>query len=352
MAPRVSVVIKSYNHAQFVAQTIQSVLDQSFQDFEIVVTDDASSDGSPDVIRSFVDPRIKLEVFAVNRGISTAMNATLARARGELIAILNSDDYALASRLERQVAFLDAHPNAGAVFTMPKIVNESSSRAASFSNFQAALTLPDFSRRSWLRQFFFAGNVLCAPTAMIRRSVYAACGEYDPRLTNLQDLDMWVRLAARAPIHVMSDELTAFRIRHGNQNMSAPRSDTALRCQFEYAQILRRFRAMPAQILEEAFAQDLAEKEIDAKAATDIWLAELALTIPSPAHRLFALETLFETAHSDEDLRRLRDRLGTTDVFGLLPAWKLRESLRRLIGSRSWRLTARLRALLASLRRR
>jgi len=344
-----------------------------------VVTDDASSDGSPNVIRSFKDQRISLKVFPTNLGISTAMNATLARARGEFMAILNSDDYALPNRLERQVAFLDTHPNAGAVFAMPKIVDETGASTAGFFDFRLALTLPDFSRRSWLRQFFFAGNVLCAPTAMIRRSAYAACGEYDPRLTNLQDLDMWVRLAARAPIYLMNDELTAFRIRRDNQNVSAPRSDTELRSQFEWAQILRRFRAMPAQVLEETFAQDLVERKIEVNTVPDIWLAELALTGPHPAQRLFALETLFETAHSNEEIRRLRYRLGTIDVFGIqearrrearigqldgeltaanakLDAMELRtrdlqESLQRLTNSRSWRLTAPLRALSGTLKR-
>jgi len=318
MAPRVSVVVKSYNHAQFVAQTIQSILDQSFQDFEIIVTDDASTDGTPDIIRSFADARISLDVFPINRGISAAMNATLARARGELIAILNSDDYALPGRLERQVAFLDAYPNIGAVFTMPKIIDESGSPTASFFDFRTALALPDFSRRSWLRHFFFKCNLLCAPTAMIRQSVYAACGDYDPRLTNLQDLDMWVRLATVSAIHVLSEELTAYRIRDNNQNMSAPRSDSVLRSQFEYAQILKRFRMIPVSVLQETFAQDLASNKIDAELTPDVWLAELALTVSSPAHRLFALESLFESANSDEDRRRLRDRAGIIDVFGIL----------------------------------
>src|SRR5215470_442947 len=108
--PKVSVVVKSYNHDAYVGETIQSVLDQSFQDFEIVVTDDGSTDGTPDVIRQFADPRIHMQVFEKNRGISIAMNETIARARGEFIAILNSDDFALPGRLERQVALLSAKP--------------------------------------------------------------------------------------------------------------------------------------------------------------------------------------------------------------------------------------------------
>jgi glycosyltransferase involved in cell wall biosynthesis len=318
MAPRVSVVIKAYNHAPFVAQTIQSVLDQSFQDFEIVVTDDASTDGTADVVSTFADPRISLEVLPHNRGISGAMNATLARARGELIAILNSDDYALPGRLERQVAYLDAHPDVGAVFAMPRTVDESGAPTAAFSPFRAALALPDFSRRTLLRQFFFKGNLLCAPTAMVRRRLYAACGDYDPRLTNLNDLDMWVRFAAQAPLHVIDEELIGFRIRSNDQNMSAPRVDTDLRCQFEYARILKRFRAMPADVLEEAFAQDAAEHGIAGEASPDVRLALLALTVPLPPHRLFALETLFETAQSIEDTRRFRALSGATDLFNIL----------------------------------
>ena len=120
-APLVSVVVKSYNHAAFIGETIRSVLDQSVQDFEIVVTDDGSSDGTPDVVRGFADPRIHLEVFPRNRGISQAMNATIARARGTYVAILNSDDFALPGRLARQTAFLEAHSDVAAVFGLPSV---------------------------------------------------------------------------------------------------------------------------------------------------------------------------------------------------------------------------------------
>jgi TolA-binding protein len=320
MTPRVSVVIKAYSHAAFIRQAIQSILDQSFQDFEIIVTDDGSTDGTPDVVRTFSDPRIDLHVFEHNRGISNTMNATIARARGEFIAILNSDDFALPGRLERQVAFLDTHPEIAAVFGMPLTVDESGAPTESYFDFRAALGFPNYSRKTWLRFFFFFCNVLCAPTAMIRRSVYTKLGNYDPRLTNLQDLDMWVRLSADHAIHVVSEELTAFRIRKDNQNASAPRPDTLLRSQFEYAQILKRYRAMNPVILRETFAEDLAEREIAIDAGPDLWLAELALTIPSPAHRLFAVETLFETARLDVDIHRFRNVAGTTDVFGIAAA--------------------------------
>jgi hypothetical protein len=96
--PRVSVVIKCYNHERYVRHCIQSVLNQSFQDFEIIVTDDASTDDTAPILRSFTDRRISLVELPSNRGISGAMNATISRARGEYVAILNSDDWAFRDR--------------------------------------------------------------------------------------------------------------------------------------------------------------------------------------------------------------------------------------------------------------
>jgi glycosyltransferase involved in cell wall biosynthesis len=316
MTPQVSVVIKSYNHAAYVGETIQSILDQSFQNFEIVVTDDGSTDGTPDVIRRFADPRIHLRVLDKNYGISIAMNETIARARGEFIAILNSDDFALPGRLERQVGFLTANPDIAAVFTLPKTVDDAGQPAASYFDFTLPFSLADLSQASVLRQFFFHCNFLCGPTAMVRRSVYAQVGQYDPRFTNLQDFDIWVRLCADHEIHVMREELTAFRIRDHCGNMSAPRRDTLLRSQFEMAQILRRYRAMSPSLLRTIFSGDLAAKGLSPNGPPDLWLAELALTASTPAHWMFALETLFETASNDREFFRLRHAAGSVDVFG------------------------------------
>jgi glycosyltransferase involved in cell wall biosynthesis len=316
MAPQVSVIIKSYNHAAYVGETINSILGQSLQDFELVITDDASTDGTVEVIRGFSDPRIDLKVFEKNRGISAAMNDLVARARGEFVAILNSDDFALPGRLERQVEFLRAHPDIAAVFTLPKAVDEEGNPTKGFFDFTIPFSLPDLSQASVLRQFFFHSNFLCGPTAMIRRAVYDQLGAYNPRLAILQDFDMWVRLCADHEIHIMREELTAFRVRDHNRNKSAPRRDTLLSSQFELAQILRRYRAMDADLLRKTFGDDLAAHAISSDGPPDRWLGELALTASTPAHWLFALETLSETAADDADFARLRDAIGRADIFG------------------------------------
>jgi glycosyltransferase involved in cell wall biosynthesis len=315
--PAVSVVIKSYNHAPYVAQSIQSVLDQSFQDFEIVVTDDGSTDATPDTIRGFTDSRIRFERFENNRGIATAMNATVARARGELIAILNSDDFALPGRLETQVAFLREHPTVAAVFGAPRQVGEDGAAVGGFEKFPQPFPGISPSRAGWLRYFFFYGNCLCAPTAMIRRAAYLEIQMDDERFGNLGDFDRWIRLLEKHEIHVMPQELTAFRVRANAANMSAPRPDSMLRSAFEAFEVLKRYRRFSREFLLEIFAYDIVAHEIETSGASDMWLAELALVAGTPWHRLFALDTMFDAARDEHDFRRLRELAGRINVFGL-----------------------------------
>lgn len=110
-APRVTVVIPVHNRAHYIGSAVESVLAQTYPDFEIVVVDDGSTDATPDIVRGFADPRVRLERHETNLGIPAARNRGLDAARGEYIATLDSDDLAHPKRLERQVAFLDAHPD-------------------------------------------------------------------------------------------------------------------------------------------------------------------------------------------------------------------------------------------------
>ena len=314
--PLVSVLVKAFNHAPYIRQTIDSILNQSLQDFEIVVTDDASTDGTSEIVCGFTDPRIRLQVMPRNLGISGAMNATIARARGRYFAILNSDDWALPGRLRRQVDFLEANPEVSLVFGLPQPVDDDGAPAEAYSDFTQPLRLPDFSRRSWLRQFFFTGNCLCAPTAMIRREAYQAAGAYDRRLTNLQDLDMWIRmLIAGHAIHVLPEPLTAFRIRANHANMSAPRPDTRLRTQFETGRILRHFAGFDAMLFDEVFG-DATRDMVASRASPAQRVAALALRDARLEYQSFALDVFHATAQDPDDYDRLRALTGGIDAYG------------------------------------
>jgi glycosyltransferase involved in cell wall biosynthesis len=315
--PTVSVLVKSYNHAPYVRQTIDSVLSQSFQDFEIVVTDDASTDATADIVRGYKDRRIKLAVSPVNLGISGAMNATIARARGRYFAILNSDDWALPDRLRSQVAFLDRHEAVSLVFGLPRMVGEQGEPVEGFNDFAVPLRFPSFARTWWLRHFFLYSNCLSAPTAMIRREAYKTVGPYDRRLTSLQDMDMWIRmLAAGRDIHLLAEEVTAVRIRAGNANMSAPTLDNTIRMCFELGKVLRHYAAMDTPTLEATFGSDFNGVRTAGRPAP-LRLAELALRDARREYQAFALDLIHQHASEQADFDWLRDLPAAIDPRGL-----------------------------------
>jgi len=320
--PKVSVLIKCYNHGRYIRQTIESILSQTYQDFEILITDDGSTDDTVEILSRFDDPRISIEFLPNNIGISGAMNATIARAKGDYLAIINSDDFAAANRLQTQVDFLDANQGVSALFTSAQLVNEVGETLDDVSPFDLPEQLKSFSRKAWLRFFFFERNVLCAPSAMIRREAYTDVGLYDRRLTNLQDFDMWIRLlVAGHTIHVLPEKLTYFRIRNNKANTSADKPETHLRANFEMTKILQRFTALSEDDFEDLFGEDCLQTRGQSVTKR---LAQVALAHSSYGHRFFALNALYETAESDNEFNDFRTAAGHLDVFGIERAYELR----------------------------
>ena len=255
--PRVSVVMAAYNHRAFVGECVRSVLEQDFTDLEFLITDDGSSDGTPDVIAQFSDPRIHLERFARNQGACRAINAAIRRARGEYIAVINSDDLYLPHKLMRQVQHLDSNPGIGAVFTWPRFIDEHGAKVPGGP--MQVMLQGNRSPAEWVRFFFFQGNCLCHPSVLIRRECYTRLGLYDVRFRQLPDFHMWIRLLGAYRFHIMTEELMAFRVLAGGRNESAPRADTLLRHAWEEVYVSEAFTSLPTPLLEAAFAPERAE---------------------------------------------------------------------------------------------
>jgi glycosyltransferase involved in cell wall biosynthesis/predicted SAM-dependent methyltransferase len=304
--PKVSVIIPSYNHEPFVAVAIQSVRAQTYQDFEIVVTDDGSQDNTADVVAALNEPRINLKRFPVNRGAGAATNDAIRRSQGEYIALLNSDDCFLPHKLERQVAFLDAHPEIGAVFAYPIFINENGIPVAADSTYQGRVfEVSNRSQSDWLRHFFFVGNCLCHPSIMIRRSCYEVAGLYDERLAGLPDFEMWIRLVAAFPIHVMAEPLLCFRVLNNGRNMSALRTDSFVRCEWESPLVLRHYLSLSTEMFAEVFAPELAALGLDAREDRRALLGRICQATNSPTLHRFALQLLHEVLPPQSEGSRL-----------------------------------------------
>jgi len=311
--PRVSIIIPSYNHERFVGRAVESVLAQTYQDFEIVITDDASTDGSVDILSRYArqDPRIKLFVNRFNHE-THAVNHCIEHSCGDYIAMLSSDDEFFPAKLERQVDFLDRHPEVAAVFTQARIVDEQNRDLQdSLNPFCASFQRPIRSRHAWLRRFYFEGNCLCHPSVLIRRSVYGTLGVYNPLMGALDDLDMWVRICLHHEIHVLGDTLVNFRIRDAQANVSADTPENVRRGQFETIKILDHFVSSDAlaqlHLIFPEFADQLAGASEAVKRHV---LADAALATGQLAHRFWGIDLLYGLLSQPDTRRQLSHRIG------------------------------------------
>lgn len=209
-APRVSVVIPAYNAAWCLRRAIDSALAQTFDSREIVVIDDGSDDDTPAVLASY-GTRIRA-LRQQNAGLSRARNAGITAARGRYVAFLDADDWWLPGKLERQVALLDADP--GLVFC---------STAAELQDEHGRVlnTWTCGNSRAPVLEAIFAQNAYVAGSGsavMVRRDAIVETGGFDPDLPSLEDIDMWMRLAARGGYACVPEVLTVVFRRAGSMS--------------------------------------------------------------------------------------------------------------------------------------
>jgi glycosyltransferase involved in cell wall biosynthesis len=206
---RVSVVIPVFNREKFIRQTIESVLAQSYRDFEIIAVDDGSRDGSRAILESFADSvRVLEHPGRANRGQSASINLGLRQARGELIAVLDSDDLWLPQKLAIQVAYLDSHPDVGLVYGNGWMVDETGARRYAIYGPEHR-ELSDASRVLLDCYFHVPGN------ALVRAEVLRKVGGFDETLRAAQDHDMAIRIAEVTRLAYIDSHLWCYR-RHGD----------------------------------------------------------------------------------------------------------------------------------------
>jgi lipopolysaccharide heptosyltransferase II len=310
--PRVSVVIPTYNHEKYVAEAIQSVLDQTYQDFEIVITNDGSTDRTVEVISKFTDPRIKLLSFEKNRGFIAADNNCIRNSSGEFVAELSSDDMFLPRKLEEQVNFLDEHPDIAAVFGYPYLIDEDGNDFTDVTSYYYhVFNQPNRTRHEWLHYFFYRGNGLAHPSALIRRDCLEDIGYGDERLVQLPDLDMWIRLCMKYSIHILPEKVFKFRIRQGEANLSGNREETRIRDVWEHEQVLKHFLHIKSvDELCKIFPQMEEKRETIEGDLIPFFIAQLAMEVDSIVHRKFAQGVLFDLLGDRKTAWKIEQKYG------------------------------------------
>lgn len=201
--PTVSVVIPSHNRERYIAAAVQSIIRQTFADWELIVVDDGSTDRTCEIVASFADPRIRIVLLQANEGIAAARNVGLEEAHGEYIAWLDSDDIAKSDRLARQVQFLRDNPDVALVGGCAHKISPEGHRLPGTR--VPPLRHEDIRCRQLLTSAF-------QQSAIMGRAGILKAYPYDPRFQVCEDIDVCVRVAAKHRLSNIPNVLVERRI--------------------------------------------------------------------------------------------------------------------------------------------
>jgi glycosyltransferase involved in cell wall biosynthesis len=211
--PLVSVCVPTYNDGPFLLQSLQSITRQTYERLEILVGDDGSTDNTAEVVRSCADPRIHYHRNPANLGQFANVNELLRRACGEFVAIYHSDDWYAPTIVEKEVEFLREHPEAGAVFTLNRRMDDQGrvynpTRLPPGVPARTCFGLVDV-MRVLLRH---KNRLLCGPSFLGRAEVFRKVGLFNTRdYAIAADLEMWLRILTRYPVAVLDEPLMHYR---------------------------------------------------------------------------------------------------------------------------------------------
>ena len=205
--PKVSVIIPTYNRLPMLREAIHSVLKQDFEDFELIVVDDGSTDGTVEEIKKF-GGRVRLLQHPENRGVSAARNRGILHAKGKYVAFLDSDDQWTKGKLKIQVTFLDDNPHYSLCYTdeiwirRGKRVNPMV-KHAKYSG--------------WIFEKCLPLCIISPSSVMMRKTLFSKVGLFDEALPVCEDYDFWLRISARFPVFFINRKLIIKRGGHSDQ---------------------------------------------------------------------------------------------------------------------------------------
>ena len=210
-ARAVSVCLPTYNGAEYIEAALRSILHQTYQDFELLVVDDGSTDATLDIVQSFSDPRIQLHRNPERLGIPANWNRCLELAGGAFVCLFHQDDVMLPENLECKVQVLSADETVGFVHSGVETLVEESAPSAFADWIEDAAEDTVWDGPEYFRTLLFNGNRVCAPTVLARRHALIEQGGFDRDLGFACDYAMWLRLCLRYRVGFLARPLVRYR---------------------------------------------------------------------------------------------------------------------------------------------
>lgn len=207
-SPRVSVLMPVYNGERFLREAVESILNQTFTDFEFIIVDDGSTDGTKAILDSYTDPRIVRLEHSTNQGLVAALNRGLHAARGEYVARQDADDISDPERIEKQVCHLDRNSTIGILGTHVIHVDE---QGLELPRPYASSEKVYPSHPYIVHWKLFFECPIAHPTVVLRRVLFERLAGYDPQFTHAEDYELWLRASMSTDISNIPEMLTKLR---------------------------------------------------------------------------------------------------------------------------------------------
>lgn len=214
--PLISVIMSAFNAEKYLKEAIDSILNQSFADFELIIVNDGSEDTTETIILSYNDMRIKYLKNTENKGLVYSLNRAIDHGKGYYYARMDADDICEIERFSRQINYLNNHPEVGVLGTYAQIIDEKGGFLGKFET-----PIEDYQ----IRQKLFLDSPFIHPTVMFRRDILTD-QRYDVKFYRLEDYELWVRLAKKTQFHNLPESLLRYRI--------VPTSETRLMNKIAY----------------------------------------------------------------------------------------------------------------------
>ena len=309
--PKVTVLLTSYNHEEFIADSIESILNQTYTDFELYIVDDCSMDNSWEVIQKYNDPRI-IAIHHEKNMFGCSNREFYKNFKGQYFAMAHCDDLWELDKLEKQVKYLDEHPEAGACFSWVQLIDDYGNNYDNPDHPYSKVFLEEnMNRFEWLNHFFYNGNRLCHPSSLIRLNIQMNENLFPGGLGALPDFYRWIKLCLKHEIYVYPERLTKFRIHVDESNMSG--QTNRIRVQNEFYQIAKLYGLIQDQSEFLKVFPEANEYVVDGRINVDYALAQIMLNkTNNKGFHFYAMNKLMELVRNEKTKDELIELYGFT----------------------------------------
>jgi len=261
----ISICIPVYNGEKYIEETLNSIINQTYQNIEIIVSDNASTDNTYSIVKQFMDKdsRVKYYRNETNLGYSGNLNKLIDLANSEYIAIYHADDIYANNIIEKEVDFLNENSELAGCFTLGKMIDSSGTPIKNKFIYNETNLIDDLiiDLSFFIKRMYESGNVFICPTSMIKKRVYQELNGYSMDVKFIEDQDMWTRILEKYKLGIVAKELISYRV-HDSQGSSyysaSQRKELAVDLKYleDYLNANEHFKSKYDKILNERIALD------------------------------------------------------------------------------------------------